>query len=84
VQIHIPIRSYPQVPVSGLIVRGEDTFVATVENDMLRYKPVRVASTDGNTVAIAEGLATGERIAVNLPDEVKDGSRVQPITINRR
>jgi hypothetical protein len=43
-----------------------------------------VASTDGNVVALAEGLAAGDRIAINLPDEVSDGSRVQPITINRR
>ena len=84
VVIHIPIKSYPQIPVSGLIVRGEDHFVAVVSNDRIQYKPVRVASTDGNVVALAEGLAAGDRIAINLPDEVSDGSRVQPITINRR
>jgi len=40
---------------------------------------VRVASTDGNTVAVAEGLRQDDRIAINLPDEVTDGSKVQPI-----
>lgn len=25
-----------------------------------------------------------DRIAINLPDEVTDGSKVQPITVNRR
>ena len=44
VTLHIPIKSYPQIPVSGLIVRGNDSFVAMVENDTLRYKPIRVAS----------------------------------------
>ena len=29
--------------------------------------------------AIAEGLQKGDRIAVNLPDEVLDGAKVQPI-----
>lgn len=79
VAIHIPIRSYPQIPVSGLIIRGEDSLVAVLDNDVLRFKRVRVASTDGNTISLAEGLKPGERIAVNLPDEVNDGAKVQPI-----
>jgi membrane fusion protein, multidrug efflux system len=79
VTLHIPIKSYPQIPVSGLLVKGTDSYVAMVENDTLRWKPIRVATTDGNTVTVAEGLRQGDRIAVNLPDEVTDGARVQPI-----
>ena len=79
VTLHIPITSYPQIPVSGLLARGGESFVATVENDTLRYKPVRIGSTDGNVVTIAHGLRPGDRIAINLPDEVSDGSRIQPI-----
>jgi len=60
-------------------VRGNDNFVAMVENDTLRYKPIRVATTDGNTVTVAEGLQKGDRIAINLPDEMTDGAKVQPI-----
>lgn len=79
VTLHIPIRSYPQIPISGLIVRGTDNFVATLESDTIRYKKIKVGSTDGTLVSVAEGLAPGERVAINLPDEVTDGSRVQPI-----
>ena len=79
VTIHIPIKSYPQIPVSGLIVRGADSFVAVLDNDVLRFKPIKVASTDGNTISIADGLQAGERVAINLPDEVSNGSKVQPI-----
>jgi RND family efflux transporter MFP subunit len=79
VMLHIPIKSYPQIPVSGLLVRGEGNYVAMIENDALRYKPIRVETTDGNTVTVAEGLQKGDRIAVNLPDEITDGSKVQPI-----
>ena len=61
VTLHVPIKSYPQIPVSGLLVRGNDSFVAMVENDTLRYKPIRVAATDGNTVTVAEGLRQGDR-----------------------
>jgi membrane fusion protein (multidrug efflux system) len=79
VTLRIPIQSYPQIPVSGLLVRGTETLVATVENDTLRYRPIRVASTDGNTVTVAEGLRQDDRIAINLPDEVTNGSKVQPV-----
>jgi RND family efflux transporter MFP subunit len=79
VSIHIPIKSYPQIPVSGLLVKGSDSFVATIDKDTLRYKKIRVQTTDGNTVTVAEGLQKGDRIAVNLPDEITDGAKVQPI-----
>lgn len=79
VTVHIPIKSYPQIPVSGLLIRGADAFVAMVENDKLAYKKIRIASTDGNTVTVAEGIRQGDRIAINLPDEVTEGSKVQPI-----
>jgi RND family efflux transporter MFP subunit len=84
VNIHIPIRSFPQIPVSGLIVRGSDNFVAVVDNNVLNFKPIKVASTDGNVIAVADGLRSGERIAINLPDEVGNGSKVQPVTPIRR
>jgi RND family efflux transporter MFP subunit len=79
VAIHVPITSYPQIPVSGLMVRGNDNFVAMVENDTLRYRPIRVQTTDGNTVTVAEGIKKGDRVAINLPDEITDGAKVQPI-----
>ena len=79
VTLHIPIKSYPQIPVSGLMVKGNDSFVAMIENDTLRYKPIRVQTTDGNTVTVAEGLRQGDRVAINLPDEITDGAKVQPI-----
>jgi RND family efflux transporter MFP subunit len=82
--VHIPIKSYPQIPVSGLIIRGADNFVAVLDNDTLRFKPVRVASTDGNTISVADGLSMGDKVAINLPDEVTNGSRVQAVTVTRR
>jgi hypothetical protein len=64
-------------------VRGNDNFVAVVDNNILKFKPIKVASTDGNVISVADGLQSGERIAVNLPDEVTNGSRVQPIAQRR-
>jgi hypothetical protein len=80
VTLHVPQRSYPEIPVAGLIVRGDKTFVAGVADDgLVHMRPVTVASTDGIRAMLAEGAKLGDKIAVNLPDEVSDGGRIQPV-----
>jgi len=78
VTLHVPIRSYPEIPVAGLIVRGTRTFLAAVgEDQTVHLSPVTVARTDGTSAALSDGATVGQRVALNLPDEVGDGSRVQ-------
>ena len=80
VTLHVPITSYPEIPVAALLVRGTNTFIANVGGDSLVHlQPVKVASTDGTHASLAEGARVGDRVALNLPDEVGDGSRVRPI-----
>jgi RND family efflux transporter MFP subunit len=81
VTLHVPVASYPQIPMAGLIVRGTRTFIADVGGDKtVHLRPVKVAGTDGTNAALAEGATVGQRVALNLPDEVGDGGRVQPVT----
>jgi hypothetical protein len=61
------------------MVRGNDSLVAVLEGEVLRFRPVKVASTDGAVISLTDGLRPGERIAINVPDEVIDGSRIQPV-----
>ena len=77
VTLHVPQRSYPEIPVVGLIVRGDKTFMA--DDGLVHMRPVTVASTDGMRAMLAEGAKLGDKIAVNLPDEVSDGGRIQPV-----
>jgi membrane fusion protein, multidrug efflux system len=80
VTLHVPVPSYPEIPVAGLLVRGTNTFIANVSADStVRLQAVKVATTDGSRVSLSEGGRVGERVALNLPDEVSDGSRVRPI-----
>ncbi len=80
VTLHVPVPSYPEIPVAALLVRGANTFIASVSAEsMVRLQAVKVATTDGMRVSLAEGGRVGERVALNLPDEVADGSRVRPI-----
>ena len=84
VTLHVPIQSLIQIPVAGLITRGEDNVVGVLDNDVVRFRKVTVASTDGATVSLAAGLQAGERVAINLPNEVTNGSRVQAIAEVRK
>jgi RND family efflux transporter MFP subunit len=84
VTLHLQVKSFPQIPVSALMVRGEQNFVAAVgEDGVVKLRPVRVASTDGDNVAITDGVQPGDHLAINLPPEITDGSRVQPVLASR-
>jgi membrane fusion protein (multidrug efflux system) len=84
VTLHLPVPGYPELPVAGLLVRGISTYVAGVgEDGLVQLRPVKVASTDGVRVSLSDGVKVGDRVAINLPDEVADGARVQPVLASR-
>jgi len=84
VTLHVPIESFPQIPAAALITRGVNTFVADVGEDaVVHIRPVRLAHSDGMLVALRDGVKVGQRVALNVPDEVIDGSRVQPVEATR-
>ena len=83
VNLTVPVQSYPQIPVTALLTRGNESVVAVLENDTVRFRQVKVESTNGSTVSLASGLMPGEKIAINVPDEITSGSRIQPIIASR-
>jgi RND family efflux transporter MFP subunit len=84
VTLHAKIQSYPQIPVTALLTRSNESVVAVLEKDLVRFRTVKVASTDGAIVSLADGLKPGEKIAINVPDEVTNGSRIQAIEARTR
>jgi len=80
VNLHAPIKSFVRIPAIALVVRNNQQMVAVLtDNDTVKLRQVKVASIDGTVVDIADGLAIGERVAISIPDEVTDGSHVQPV-----
>lgn len=77
--LQVKVQSYPQIPVTALMSRSNQNVVAVLDKDVVRFRPVKVASTDGAIVSLLDGVTPGEKIAINVPDEVTNGSRVQPI-----
>jgi RND family efflux transporter MFP subunit len=79
--LHVPEPTATQIPVGALITRGADQFIALVDKDSrLHFVKIEIASTDGDTLTLAEGLMPGTEIAVNLPGDAADGARVQPVS----
>jgi RND family efflux transporter MFP subunit len=79
VTLQVKVQSYPQIPVTALLTRANENVVAVLDKDVVHFRPVKIASTDGAILSLADGLKPGEKIAINVPDEVTNGSRIQPI-----
>jgi RND family efflux transporter MFP subunit len=83
VTLHLPVQSYPQLPVAALIMRGGKSYVAAVTDDgKVKLRPISVAATDGSSFTVADGVTAGDRLAVNLPNEIGDGDPVQLVRGN--
>jgi RND family efflux transporter MFP subunit len=77
--LKVPVASYPQIPVAALSTRGGSPQVALVGEDAtVKFRPVRVVSTDGIVMNIGEGVSPGEKVVLNVPNEVTDGAKVRP------
>jgi hypothetical protein len=72
------MASVPQLPVAALIMRGGKSYVAGVTDDgKVKLHDVTVAATDGSFFTVADGVKAGDRVAVNLPNEITDGDPIQ-------
>ena len=81
VVLKVPVTSYPQIPVNAVLQRGPNTVVAVVSTDeTVRFRPIRVASTDGIVSNIAEGLKPGEKVGLNVPNDVIEGAKIRAAT----
>ena len=79
--LHVPEPTATQIPVGALITRGSDQFIAVVDkNSRLHFIKIAVASTDGDTITLAQGLNPGTEIAVDLPEDATDGALVQTVS----
>ena len=78
VALEYKVPALVQMPVEALVIKGDKTLVAVVdEGNKVHYRPVAVADDDGTTLRLVSGLKPGERVALNLGNEVDDGAPVQ-------
>ncbi len=80
--LRVPVASFAQIPVAALNQRGGTAQVAVVGDDaIVKFRPIRIASTNGILINVAEGVKPGENVALNVPNEVTDGAKVRPSAV---
>lgn len=79
VSLLIPAKSFLEVPTAALVTREGKSYVAVVGDDKrVKLTPIEIAGTDGKVIRIANDIGEGVRVALNLPNTVSDGAKVNP------
>jgi RND family efflux transporter MFP subunit len=69
--------SFVQVPASAMLFRGAGPQVAMIGADeTVKFQDVTVARDNGKFVEIASGLSAGDRVALNISNQIAEGDRV--------
>ncbi len=73
--------STADVPVGALLRRGKKHFVAVVGSDnKVSLRPVTVYDNDGTVASLCDGISAGERVALDVSDDIKPGCEVRPMS----
>jgi len=72
-----PARATLLVPATAIVTRGQLTAVYVVENDLLRYRLVKIGRNIGDRVEILAGLNEGETLVAADVVRAKNGARVE-------
>jgi RND family efflux transporter MFP subunit len=78
IELHVP-RKTPSlvVPAEAIIFNRGGLQVAVMEDGVARIRKVSVARDLGTQVEVRDGIKPGDRVILNPPVELADGSKVQ-------
>lgn len=68
------------VPLKAVISRGEELkyiFTYNDSNSSVNQRPVKLGALAGDKIKVIEGLQAGERVVVMMPENLRDGDRVE-------
>jgi RND family efflux transporter MFP subunit len=80
-QVHFDVRRQDQplfVPSTAVLFDSAGTRVAVVRDGVLHWTKVDIDADLGDRLAIATGLAEGDRVVVTPSERLAEGLRVQP------
>jgi RND family efflux transporter MFP subunit len=67
-----------QVPAAALVFSAGGPKVAVVEgNGSIRFQPVTIGRDDGDKVELSSGVADGERLVLNISNQIVAGEKVR-------
>ncbi len=67
------------IPAAALVVRKEGTLVAKLDGDKVKLVKVLLGRDDGKSLEVLSGLAAGDRLVVNVSDDLDDGMTVNVV-----
>ncbi len=77
VEFSLKAKSRVQIPASALLFQTAGPQVAVIQPDStVKFKDVRIGRDNGNTIEIASGLSEGDRVVLNINNQIPDGSKV--------
>ncbi len=82
VRVSLKLSTAPavEIPADALLMKGEQTLVAVIEaGNKVKFRPVVVADSDGNSVRVSSGLKDGEHVILNPGFGISDNEQVQPV-----
>jgi RND family efflux transporter MFP subunit len=72
-----------QVPAAALVFRASGPEVVVIDNaGHVSFRKVAIARDDGNMVELGSGVAPGEKVALNISNQIRDGDKVTAIEPN--
>lgn len=77
VQLPVGDQKLPIIPKNAVVDSDDGTTVYVVANGRLEQRAVQTTVDVGEGIAVAEGLNKDDRVVVNPPKDLKDGSRVE-------
>ncbi|MDR3425702.1 MAG: efflux RND transporter periplasmic adaptor subunit [Alphaproteobacteria bacterium] len=84
VRFNVPTGDLVQVPAATLIFRPAGVEVAVVDkDDKVSFHQVKIARDNGNTVELASGVSSGDRIALNISSQIAEGDKVEPHEVKK-
>lgn len=75
----IPMHGLVQVPAAALVFRSSGQPEAAVigEDDKVNFHKVIIARDNGNTVEISSGIKAGDKVALNISNQIVEGEKVK-------
>lgn len=69
-----------QVPAAALVFRSSGPEVAVIDNSgHISFRKVVITRDDGNMVELGTGVSPGERVALNVSSQIRDGDKVTAV-----
>ena len=67
-----------EVPASAVMFRADGAHVAIEgDGDKVRFVPITIGRDDGGTVELTSGVQPGDKVVLNISNQIADGEQVQ-------